>query len=114
MALLGRPIMHQAIEYAVGFSLAGAAVRSDDRVILALAALMVIVNTAVMQGPLAAYRTVPHAAHRAIDIGLAVIGTGLTFAVDAGAATRAWLLGSSVVIAFVSVRFRHVVRETRS
>ena len=112
--LLTRPFVHQAVEYAVGFSLAGSAVRSDDRVILALAAVAVIVNTAVMEGPLAAYGAVPRSLHRVIDVVLAVAGIGLAFSVDAALGTRASLVAASVVIAFMSVRFSHVIRETGS
>lgn len=114
MSFLARPTVHQALEYAAGFALAGAAVRSDDRVLLALSALVLIVNAAVLQGPLAAYRTVPAPVHRVLDIVLAVVGIGLAFSVHAGVATRAWLVGSSVFVAFISVRFGHVIRETGS
>ena len=114
MSLLGRPTVHQVVEYAVGFGLAGAAVRSDDRMLLVIAATAVIANTAIMQGPLAAYRTVPHGIHRVIDICLAVVGIGLAFSSGAGLATRAWLIGSSALVAFMSVRFVHVIRETGS
>jgi len=113
-SLLARPSIHQALEYAVGFSLAGSSVRSPDRMLLVLAGLAVVANTAVLDGPLAAFGSVPRAVHRGIDMLLAAAGVWLAFAAGTAVSTRAVLLVASAVVAFASVRFVHVVRETRS
>lgn len=113
-SLLARPTVHQAVEYAVGFALAGSAVRSDDRVVLSLAALAVIVNTAVLRGPLAAYAKVPRNIHRAVDAVLVLVAAVIAVTSTAGVATRVALAAAAAVTAFVSVRFTHVIRETGS
>ena len=112
--LLGRPTVHQTLEYALGFALASAAVRSHDRTVLALVGLLVVLNTATLRGPLAAWRAVGVQTHRVVDVMLAVVGVVVALAVDMGAMTRAEVLLAAFAIAWLSVRFSHVVRETRS
>ena len=112
--MLARPTVHQALEYALGFTLASAAVRSPDRTVLALAGLLAVLNTATLRGPLAAWRAVGTQTHRVVDIMLAVVGVVVALAVDMGAVTRAEVLLAALSIAWLSVRFSHVVRETRS
>ena len=41
-SLLRRPVVHQAVDYAVGFALASAAVRSGDQAVMAIAAIAVM------------------------------------------------------------------------
>lgn len=110
---IGRPTVHQAFEYATGFVLASAAVRSPDRTVMAIAALAVIVNTATLRGPLAAWRAVGTQAHRALDV---VLATGLcvcAVVLSLDFVTRGELMVAAAVVLWLSVRFSHVVRETR-
>ena len=113
-SLLGRPVVHQAVDYAVGFALASSAVRSGDQAVLAVAAVIVIASTAMFDGPLAAFRVFPTNAHRVVDVALSVAGVAVAVGVDIGAATRLSLLGAAAVLTFMSVRFTHGIRETRT
>ena len=113
-SLLGRPVVHQAVDYAVGFALASSAVRSADQAVLAVAAVIVIASTAMFDGPLAAFRVFPTNAHRVVDVALSVAGVAVAVGVDIGAATRLSLLGAAAVLTFMSVRFTHGIRETRT
>ena len=113
-SLLGRPVVHQAVDYAVGFALASSAVRSADQAVLAVAAVIVIASTAMFDGPLAAFRVLPTNAHRVVDVALSVAGVAVAVGVDIGAATRLSLLGAAAVLTFMSVRFTHGIRETRT
>ena len=112
--LLGRPTIHQTVEYSVGFALASSAVRSQDRVLLVIAAVAVIINTAVLAGPLAAYPKVPRGVHRAVDVLLATVGVSVAIVVSVSVQTRVSLCIAAAVVTFVSVRFSHVIRETGS
>ena len=110
---MGRPTVHQAIEYSTGFVLASAAVRSPDRTVMSLAALVVILNTATLRGPLAAWRVVGTQAHRVLDV---VVATGLCVSgvvLSLDFVTRGELMVAAAVVLWLSVRFSHVVRETR-
>lgn len=112
--LLGRPVVHQAVDYAVGFALASSAVRSNDQAVVAVAAILVIASTSMFDGPLAAFRVFRRGSHRVID---AVLSAGLVAVAvtsDVGAATRLSLLGAATVLTFMSVRFTHGIRETRT
>ncbi len=113
-SLLRRPVVHQAVDYAVGFALASAAVRSGDQAILAVAAVIVIASTAMFDGPLAAFRVFPQNAHRVVDVALSIAGVAVAVTMDIGAATRLSLLGAAAVLTFMSVRFTHGIRETRT
>ena len=110
---MGRPTVHQAFEYATGFVLASAAVRSPDRTVMALAALAVILNTAMLRGPLAAWRVVGTQAHRVLDV-IVAVGLCVSAAVlSLDIVTRGELMIAAAVVLWLSVRFSHVVRETR-
>ena len=113
-SLLRRPVVHQAVDYAVGFALASAAVRSGDQAVMAIAAIAVIVSTAVFDGPLAAFRVFGTGAHRVVDVVLALAGAAVAVGADVGPATRITLLASAGVLTFMSVRFTHGIRETRT
>jgi len=113
-SLLRRPIVHQAVDYAVGFALASAAVRSGDQAVLAIAAVVVIASTAMFDGPLAAFRVFPTNAHRVVDGAVSIAGVTVAVGTDISAATRLSLLGAATVLTFMSVRFGHGIRETRT
>jgi len=106
--------VHQAVDYAVGFALASAAVRSGDQVVLAVAAVIVIASTAMFDGPLAAFRVFPTTAHRVVDVALSIAAVAVAVGMDTSAATRLSLLGAAAVLTFMSVRFGHGIRETRT
>lgn len=112
--LLGRPVVHQAVDYAVGFALASSAVRSGDQAVVAVAAIVVIASTATFNGPLAAFRVFPQNTHRVIDTCVSAGLVALAVATQVGAATRLSLLGAATVLTFMSVRFTHGIRETRT
>ena len=107
-------MIHQAVEYSVGFALASAAVRSQDRLLLVTAAAAVVINTTVLAGPLAAYPKVPRRAHRVVDLLLAAAGVSVALASSVSVSTRVSLCIAAAVVTFMSVRFSHVLRETRS
>ena len=94
--------------------LASTAIRSNDKLVLSIAAGLVILSTALFDGPLAAYHRVSRMPHRAIDIVLAVIGIGAAFSLDLQVATRFCLILAALIVAFMSVRFSHVIREAGS
>lgn len=112
--LLARPFVHQLVDYAIGFALASAAVRSEDKTALVVAAVVVLASTAMHDGPLAAFRIFPRAAHRVVDLALAAAGVALAVMVSFEPFTRVVLLLAAAALAFMSVRFVHGIRETRT
>jgi hypothetical protein len=75
---------------------------------------VVILSTAMFDGPLAAFRVFPRNTHRLIDAVVSVGLVAVAVSVDVGAATRLTLLGAATVLLFMSVRFTHGIRETRT
>ncbi len=113
-SLLSRPFVHQLVDYGIGFGLASAAVRSPDRTALVIAAVVVLASTAMYDGPLAAFRVFPRTAHRVVDISLATAGTAIALMVPLEAFTRVVFVLAAAALAFMSVRFVHGIRETRT
>ena len=113
-SLLARPFVHQAVDYGIGFAIASAAVRSQDRTALVIAAVVVLASTAMFAGPLAAFRVFPHTAHRVVDISLAVAGVAVAVTGSFEIFTRVVLVLAATALAFMSVRFSHGIRETRT
>ena len=64
--------LHQAAEYLIGLVLVAQGLQSLDPVVPTLAGGLVILNAAVVDGPLGAFRLFSRRAHRIVD--LVVIG----------------------------------------
>ena len=100
----GRPFwMHQLIEYILGAVLVAQGVQSPSPALPAAAGGLVMINAAMVRGPLAAFRVMSRRVHRVAD--LAVMGVIVVaavqpwIAVDAGA--RLVMLGITAALAFV-------------
>lgn len=102
----------QLVEYVIGFGVAGGAANAQHQLPLALVALLVLLNVAVVKGPLSAFQIVPLAIHR--WTGLIVAGVALFAAVflTLDTAGRLTLLAAATTQGFVSIRFAHGFRTT--
>lgn len=65
--------IHQGAEYLVGLVLVAAGVQSPDPVFPALAGGLIVLNAAVVDGPLGAFRLVTRPQHRILDIAVFVV-----------------------------------------
>jgi hypothetical protein len=103
--------LHQAAEYLIGLVLVAQGLQSPTPLVPALAGGVVIVNAAVVEGPLGAFRLVPRGLHRTID--LFVIGGLLVAAalpIDVDNTSRVLLV---VVAALLGYVWWHSSFETR-
>jgi hypothetical protein len=64
--------IHQGIEYLVGFLVLSQALQASDPAVPVLAAVAVLALAATADGPLAAFKLVPRAVHRVLDVVVAV------------------------------------------
>jgi hypothetical protein len=64
--------IHQVMEYAIGFALIGFGFQDTHPTVPAIAGVVVLVNAAVVRGPLGAFRFMGRRVHRWVDI--AVMG----------------------------------------
>jgi hypothetical protein len=107
--------LHQAAEYLVGLVIVAMALQTPDPTVTVLAGALVLLNAALVDGPLGAWRLFDRRAHRIAD--LVVIGALLLGAVLPGlnvdATGRAILAVAAVVLAVVWWNSAFESRATR-
>lgn len=95
--------MHQFTEYLLGGVLVAQGLQSPTPVMPAVAGGLVMINAAIVRGPLSAFRVVGRATHRVLD--LVVIGVVVLLAVqplvDVEASARVVMAAIAAVIGFV-------------
>lgn len=91
--------MHQLVEYILGITLVSQALQSATPAVPAIAGGAVLVNAAIVRGPMAAFRLVGRRTHRLLD--LVVIGLTLVLALQPVAAIDAGARSIMVFIALV-------------
>lgn len=110
--------MHQFVEYILGGLLVAQGLQSLTPVMPSLAGGLIMVNAAIVRGPLAAFRVVTRAQHRVLDVAVivtvAVLAAQPFWEVDPGA--RLVMIGIALVMAFVwwQTSFVDKQRRTRS
>ena len=94
--------LHQVAEYLIGLALVAMGLQSPDPLVPTVAGGLIVVNAAMVDGPLGAFRAVSRRTHRTIDlvliIGL-VVAAVLPWGVDN--ASRIMLLVVAAVLAVV-------------
>jgi len=104
----------QLLEYAVALMLASYASRAADPIVPALVAGAVLLNAALFDGPLSAFRVFNTATHRALGIFLGLCSIAIAFIGNQDITNRATLILTGVAEVFISVRFGYGIRTTRS
>ncbi len=102
----------QVCEYVIGFALAMSAANSVSPAALAVVAIAIIVNAAISDGSLAAFRVLKPRTHRAVGIGIAVSAVVIAAVAPINLTSRLTLVVTAVAQGFVSVRFGHGFRTT--
>ncbi len=95
--------LHQAAEYIIGLVLVGQGLQSPSPTFPALAGGLVVLNGALVEGPLGAFRFVPRLLHRWLDVAvivLIVVAAVLPF-LDIDNTSRMLMLIMSGVLGFV-------------
>ena len=95
--------LHQSAEYLIGLVVVAMGVQSIEPAIPTIAGGVVLLNAALVDGPLGAFRVFSRPAHRVVDViviaGLAVLAVLPMLDVDS--ATRVILGGSAAMLALV-------------
>jgi hypothetical protein len=95
--------LHQAAEYLIGLVLVAVGLQSLEPLWPTLAGGLVILNAAVVDGPIGAFRLTNRRQHRIADlvvIGLIVLIAAMPF-LSIDNASRAMMIGTAVVLGFV-------------
>ncbi len=108
--------MHQMVEYILGGMLVAQGLQSPTPILPALAGGLIMVNAAIVRGPLAAFRVVSRRQHRTLDIVviITVIVLGVQPAVSVEGSTRMIMVAMAVVMAFVWIGSNFDDRVKRS
>ncbi len=95
--------MHQLVEYIFGAVLVAQGLQSPSPAMPALAGGLIMVNAAVVRGPLAAFRVMSRSAHRIADLGVmgAVVAAAVQPFVEVDPGARLVMLGVTAALAFV-------------
>ena len=104
----------QAIEYALGFVLGWSAINASDPLVPIAFAIIIIINAAIVAGSLAAFRITNAVVHRLAGIVIAVTAFASVFIAPLETSSQISLACVAVAQGFVSVRFGHGIRTTRS
>jgi hypothetical protein len=95
--------LHQGAEYLLGLVLVAQGLQSPTPTVPALAGGLVILNAAIVDGPLGAFRAVSRRQHRWLDlvvIGVLVVAA-LVPGLDVDNTSRALLLSIAAILGFV-------------
>jgi hypothetical protein len=102
----------QVCEYVIGFALAMSAANSVRPAALAVVAIAIIVNAAISDGSLAAFRVLKPRTHQTVGIGIALVALIIAAVTPLDITSRLTLVVTAVAQGFVSVRFGHGFRTT--
>jgi hypothetical protein len=95
--------LHQLTEYVIGFALIVFGFQDPDPAVPAVAGIVVLVNAAIVRGPVGAFKLVGRKLHRVLDLLVmaALIGGAVQPWVDASALGRLVLIALVVPYAFL-------------
>lgn len=102
----------QICEYGIGFALAMSATRSTQPATLSVFAVAIIVNAAIFEGPLAAFRVHGVRSHRMTGYVIAVCALVIGAVTPLDITSRLTLVVAAMAQGFVSVRFGNGIRTT--
>lgn len=110
--------MHQVVEYLLGGVLVAQGLQSPTPVLPAVAGGLMMVNAAIVTGPLAAFRVVHRRVHRWLDLVViaVIVVMGVQPAIDIESSARAVMLIVAGLFAFVwwQTSFTEKVRRGRA
>ena len=104
----------QLVEYLLGVALGMMVPRTPDTAVMAVSAIAMVANAATLRAGLAAFPMVGPPLHRRIGIGLAIAIALAAVALPITGTSRSMLLMFAFGQGFVSVRFGHGFRTSRS
>lgn len=105
--------LHQLCEYVVAGFLASAATQSKQPLPIALLAIVVLLNAALVQGPVSAFQFVPRNVHRILDIALIVVMAATALLANLNASARVTVLGLTVVMSMIALGTNYAKSEPR-
>jgi hypothetical protein len=96
--------IHQLAEYVIGLVLVSSGLQAPDPIVPCIVGGLVMVNAAVVAGPLGAFELVPRRRHAVLDVVLVgvIVGAAVQQWWSIDNATRLIMLGAAVVLGVVT------------
>jgi len=105
--------LHQLAEYVIGAALLATGLQSPDPAVPAIVGGVIVVNAAIVDAPLSAYRLVGRRVHRVLDVLLVIATAAVAVLADVDGGTRLVVALISVVLATVVFRTDYSKREPK-
>lgn len=107
--------MHQLVEYLLAIALLSQGLRAATPLVPTVLGALLLVNVAVVDGPLAAWKAVRRPVHRVLDVMLCAVLAVAAFlpASLVSSSTRVMIGGSAAVMAFMIWRSDYRERDQR-
>lgn len=107
--------IHQLVEYLLAIALLSQGLRAAEPLVPTVLGVLLLVNVAVVDGPLSAWKAVSRRVHRLLDVALTVILVGATFLPGSlvASSTRVLIAGAAAVMAFMVWRSDYTERARR-
>jgi DNA mismatch repair protein MutH len=95
----------QLIEYILGLGTGAATVNAVRPLGIALVAIMIVSNAALLQAPLSAFRVTNARAHQLLGIVIALVSVVIAVAIPMDVSSQLIVIAVAVAQGFLSVRF---------
>jgi hypothetical protein len=95
----------QLIEYVLGFGTGAATVNASKPVGLALVAILIVSNAALLKAPFSAFRVTNARAHQLLGIVIAVVSVVIAVTIPMDVSSQLIVIAVAVAQGFLSVRF---------
>lgn len=95
----------QLIEYILGLGTAAATVNAAQPLGVALVAIMIVSNAAVLTAPLSAFRITNARAHQLLGIAIALVSVVIAVTIPMDVSSQLIVIAVAVAQGFLSVRF---------
>jgi len=93
--------MHQLVEYLLGVALLSQGLRTTEPLVPTVLGALILLNVAVVDGPLSAFKAVSRGFHRGVDAVLVAAMVVAVLLVDLTSSVRFMIGGCAAVMAFL-------------
>ena len=106
--------LHQIVEYIIGIGMLFLAGQSSQPVWPAIIGVVILVNSAMSDGAMSAYRVIPRRIHKVVDWVVIVSAIAASILADHDAQARVSLLGVGIILAVIALGTNYAGKAGRS
>lgn len=106
--------LHQIVEYIIGIGTLFLAGQSSEPVWPAIIGAVILLNAAMSDGAMSAYRVIPRKVHKVVDWVVIVAAIAASILVDHDAQARVSLLGVGLILAVIALGTNYAGKAART